>query len=83
MKRKGKKRGKEEEEEEEENSREVCPRPNVKDKKRKGKEDNVCGREQKVWLWDSQCVYNYENVIENKVMETENRLKCVFSFDNS
>ena len=46
MKRKGKKRRKEEEEEE--NSREVCPRPNVKDKKRKGKEDNVCGREQKV-----------------------------------
>ena len=49
MKRKGKKRRKEEEEEEaEENSREVCPRPNVKDRKRKGKEDNVCGREQKV-----------------------------------
>lgn len=37
MKRKGKKRRKEEEEEEEENSREVCPRPSVKDKKEEEK----------------------------------------------
>ena len=48
MNRKGKERKgkkKKEEEEEEENSREVCPRPSVEDKKRKRKEDNVCWRE--------------------------------------
>ena len=46
VKRKGKKRIKKEEEE---NSREVYPRPSIKEKKRKKEEEDImCGRKQKV-----------------------------------
>ena len=65
VKKKNQWKGKEKKEDEETKLTE----PSEKKKKKKKKRVKSCGW---LWPWDPVCSFNYVNVIENRVMETEN-----------
>ena len=70
--------------------RETKRKKSGEERKKKERKERVTSGREKVYLtwqdqWVSQCVFNYQNVIGNWVLEIEKwkHLKCVFSFHNS